>query len=233
MKSRATAVIWSLVATLFVFGQRVDTMLTKNGMYGVFQRDKREKPIYPVSYYDSTGVLKYSASYENQQLNGPVIVYDEDGLKTMVMEYKDGLKHGSNTTYYPDGRVHEIWPYRFGEIDGKAYSYHPNGKPEWTKGFRKGKFFGEHILRDSTGVLFNGEYTTVFQMGRGQYSTTCINGRPHREFTVLWNNGLQGYTGHYNMGYAEGEFVYYDKVGNVIYRDYYEKGKFVNGVQGK
>lgn len=233
MTTRSIALLFYLITTLPLFAQITDTTALKNGVYGVFQRNKHGEPQNPVVYYDTTGLLKYSASFQNQQLNGPVIYFDEDGRKTMLTEYKDGLLHGDNIYYYPDGSIQVIWPYRQGDLHGISYSYHPNGKIEWTKAYRNGKFFGERILRDSTGTLFNGDYTTVFPMGHGQYTVTCINGRPHGELKVLGRNDRLGYTGNYNNGLPDGEFVFYGRTGNVIYRDYYKNGKFVNGVQAE
>ena len=34
------------------------------------------------------------------------------------------------------------------------------------------------------------------------------------------------------MGFPDGEFVYFDRTGHLVSREYYEKGKFVKSILG-
>jgi antitoxin component YwqK of YwqJK toxin-antitoxin module len=225
LKMKALLSLCFLLATQLLLAQRTDTLRVKNGQYGVFQRDDRGKPVNPIAYYDSNGVLLYHASYLKNKLDGPVIFFDTLGRKTRLVEYRKGQKHGSEVFYYPDGSAWWRKSNRKGQTDGPSETFHPNGKIEWTKAYRKGALFGERILRDSSGALVNGDYTTVFPMSGGYYTTTCTNGRPHGKLTVFRANGEVGYTGNYNKGFPEGEFIYYDGKGDIVRREFYKNGK--------
>ena len=230
---KSVAFLFLSLASPLLCAQRTDTTEVKNGTYGVFQRDERGNPINPVAYYDSTGVLVYHASFRKNVLHGPVIHYDKSGHKTWLVEYKKGQKDGADIYFYPDGSVQWKRSNRKGKVHGRTESFYPNGNTEWTKAYREGHLFGERILRESTGALFNGEYTTVFPLGTGQYTTTCVNGRPYGKLTVFGPKGEVSYIGNYDKGFPEGEFVYYDKEGHITRKEYYKKGEFVNSVEIK
>ena len=210
-----------------VIAQRADTTEVKDGMYGVFQRDALGYPKNPVSVYDTTGRLLRHVSYRDSLLHGPVIWYDSLGRKAWTIKYKKGQKHGPDIFYFPDGTVQWKRCNRNGKYHGASTSFHPNGRVEWTKAYRNGRLHGERILRDSTGALFNGEYLTVFPAGMGQYKTICHNGRPHGELIVLRGDGTVSYTGKYDKGFPDGEFLYYDKDGKVYRKEYYSMGEFL------
>ncbi|MBK9762716.1 MAG: hypothetical protein IPO87_04980 [Flavobacteriales bacterium] len=232
LNRKVITTICILFATQFLAAQKTDTTRFKNGHYCVFDRGKDGFPINPIEYYDTTGVLTHTRSYRGQMLDGPLTVYDREGRKTELIAYKGGLKHGNNIQYFPDGSIHNIWTFRMGEVHGNGRTYHPNGQLEWSMGLKSGRLHGLRVLRDSTGAKFNGEYTTNFPLNRGYYTTSNINGRPHGKFSVMRSDSTMNYTGYFNKGYPDGEYIYYDKAGKVRYRDYYNKGKFVESIQG-
>lgn len=227
MQLRAKVLLIFVVTVNFVLAQSTDTTFSENGSYCVFRTRFGGEVINPVAYYDSTGLFIYTACWRDHRLHGPVINYDREGRKTKLMEYKAGLPDGSEVYYYPNGNVQLVQTFRSGKPHGTSTSYHPNGLVEWERTYRKGKMHGERTLRDTTGAFFNGEYTTHFPMGKGQFTNNFINGRPHGNFTVLGPIGQVRYTGNYTMGVPDGEFVYFDNSDNIISRDYYKKGKFV------
>ena len=233
LNRKVITTICILFATQFLAAQKTDTTRFKSGYYCVYQRDKKGLTINPIVYFDTAGVMKQTRCYKNGSLDGPLNLFDKEGRKIRSISYKGGLLDGNYINYYLDGTVHEIWPYRLGEAHGRSISYYPNGKVEWTKEWREGKSYGLRTLRDSTGALYNGECTTIFAGSYGYYTTTCNNGRPYGKLTVFHADSTIRYTGNYKDGYADGEYTYYDRQGKVWYRDYYNKGKFVESIQGE
>lgn len=215
----------------FLWAQRTDTTEVKNGRYSVFQRDALGNPKNPVAVFDTTGRLLSHTSWRDGLLHGPVIWYDSLGRKVLVVNYKNGQKHGPEIFHYPDGTKHWELINRRGKHHGPSTSYHPNGRVEWRKGYRDGRLHGERVLYDSTGALFTGEYVTVFPAGLGQYKTICTNGRPHGVLVVFHGDGAISYTGAYNKGYPDGEFLYYNKEGKVYRKDYYAMGRFLRAIE--
>lgn len=214
------------IASLQVCAQRMDTTEVKNGRYSVFQRDALGNPKNPVAVYDTTGRLLSHVSWRDGLIHGPVIWYDSLGRKTLAVNYIKGKKHGAEVFYHPNGHVYWKLHYRKGSKHGASSTYHPNGRIEWIKPYRNNRLHGERLLRDSTGALHNGEYVTIFPLGMGQYKTICTNGRPHGVLVVLRGDGAVSYTGAYNKGYPDGEFLYYDNGGKVYRKEYYSMGKF-------
>ncbi|MEZ4756170.1 MAG: hypothetical protein R2817_05030 [Flavobacteriales bacterium] len=102
---------------------------------------------------------------------------------------------------------------------------------EWKMGYRDERLHGERILHDTAGALFTGEYLTVFPAGLGQYTTIYTNGRPDGVLVVLRGNGAISYTGSYNKGYPDCEFLYHDKDGRVYRKEYYVMVKFMRAVE--
>mgnify|MGYP001200957607 CR=1 FL=1 len=225
LKMKALVSLCVLLAAQLLFAQPTDTLRIRSGQYGVFQRDDRGKPVNPVAYYDSNGVFLYQASYLKNKLDGPVIFFDSLGRKTRVTEYRKGKRHGSDIFYYPNGSVLLKRTNRKGRTHGPSESFHPNGKVEWTGSYRNGTFFGERILRDSTGALCQGEYTTVFPLRSGNATVSCVNGRPHGAFTAFNSAGKVMYKGSYSKGFPDGEFIYYDRKGDITRREFYKNGK--------
>lgn len=222
---RTLLTLCSLLAAQLLLAQRSGTIRVWPGPKGMIERDENGKPLNPVAYYDSNGVFLYQASYLKNKLDGPVIFFDTLGRKTRVTEYRKGKRHGSDIFYYPDGSVLLKRTNRKGRTDGLSESFHPNGKIEWSGSFRNGTFFGERILRDSTGALYQGEYTTVFPLKSGHATVNCIDGRPHGAFTAFSSSGKVMYTGSYSKGFPDGEFIYYDRKGDITRREFYKNGK--------
>ena len=227
---KTVAFLFFSVASSMLCAQRMDTTEVKNGMYGVFQSNKRGFPVSPVAVYDTTDRLRRHESYRHGHLHGPVIYYDSAGTKTRMVTYKKGKKNGREILYYPDGSVQVDVHNRNGVNHGRSTSYYQNGRVEWTKGYRDGKLHGERILRDSTGALYNGEYLTVFRSG-ARYLSVCTNGRPHGKLTMLRPSGEVSYTGNYTNGFPDGEFLYFDNEGEVWRKEYYIMGKFERSTQ--
>lgn len=228
---RTIALLFFAFATAPVLAQRTDTTAVKNGMYGVYKVDTRSKPLNPMAVYDTTGRLLRHISYKGGLLQGKVIHFDSLGRTSWTQEYRKGQKHGQETYFHPDGRIMFRAGYRNDAIHGKNITYHSNGLIEWTKSYREGKLHGERILRDSTGALFNGEYRTVFPLGRGHYTTICVNGRPQGKLVATLKSGKVAYTGNYRDGLPDGEFIFFGPEGNIWRKEFYEMGKFVRSTQ--
>lgn len=223
--TRAWVGLGFLLAGKILLAQHTDTVRVRSGLYGVFQRDEHGKRMNPTAFYDTNWVFVAHASYRKEKLHGQLIYYDTLGRKTRVMEYRKGRMHGSDISYYPDGRVQLERSNRKGKADGPAHTFHPNGNVQWTLAYRKGTLFGERVLRDSTGALVNGEYTTFFPRRSGHYTTICTEGRPDGKLTVYRSTGEVMYTGGYKKGFPDGEFIYYDRKGDVVRRESYKNGK--------
>ena len=228
---KIAAILCFTVLSSLLAAQRTDTTEVKNGRYSVFQRDALGNPKNPVALYDTTGRLLSHASWRDGLLHGQMIWYDSLGRKAWMVTYRKGQKHGPDIYYYPDGTVHWERNNRHDKHHGPSTSYHPNGRVEWKKGYREGRLHGERILYDTIGALFTGEYLTVFPAGLGQYRTTCTNGRPHGVLVVLRGDGSVSYTGNYNKGYPDGEFLYNNTDGTVYRKEYYVMGKFLRSLE--
>lgn len=230
-KMKVALILFVAFASTQLSAQRTDTTEIKNGVYGVFEADKKGRPKSLAAVYNTTGLLIRHEHYRAGLLHGPVIYFDTLGRKTLQSEYRKGHKHGSDIYYFPEGRVHYQVPFRNGKMHGDMQSFHPNGNIEWTGAFRNGTFFGKRILRDSTGALFNGEYTTFYPMGRGHFTVICINGRPQGEIIVLGPNDKMTFSGNYTNGFPDGEFLFFDRAGTVWRKEYYIMGKFERSTQ--
>lgn len=186
-----------------VKAQSPDTMRFSAGdiRYMVFKRDKKGAAAGPISYYDEAGVLR----------------------REFVMNA--GRKDGLWSYYYPGGQLWVEIPGKDGKLHGVVRSYHPNGRIHATKPYRKGKLDGERVIRDPSGALMNGEHVEVLPYDSVQIFQTCLNGRPHGRIVVK-SAERKVLEGNCVNGLAEGSFVAYDRNGNIVRRDFYEKGKF-------
>ncbi|MCC6939454.1 MAG: hypothetical protein IT226_14635 [Flavobacteriales bacterium] len=228
---KTVAFLFFSVASSVLHAQRMDTTETKNGQYGVFQRDRNGTAQNPMAVYDTTGMLLSHISYKHGLLHGPVIHFDSLGRKTWTLEYRKGRRQGPEIYFYPDGSVMVSQWNRNGVIHGPCTTYHPNGQVEWTKAYRDGKLHGERILRDPTGALANGESISYFPLDRGRYITTCINGRPQGKMVATLKNGQVGYSGNYKNGFPDGEFIFFAPDGGIWRKEYYVMGKFQRSTQ--
>ncbi|MBK6548817.1 MAG: toxin-antitoxin system YwqK family antitoxin [Flavobacteriales bacterium] len=219
-----------LHSAIVLCAQSTDTTEVKNGTYWVVQRDAKGIPVNAVVLYDTTGRMVCRGSYRGGLVHGPMIYFDSTGTKTRLVTYKKGKRNGAEYVYYPNGKTQVQSTNRNGWPQGRSTSYYPNGQVEWTKQYRDGKLFGERVLRDSTGALYNGDYLTEYQSG-ARYTTNCINGRPHGEWNMLRPNGEISYTGHYTNGFPDGEYIYFDNDGKIFRKEYYEMGKFIRSTQ--
>lgn len=197
---------------LILFGapllaQRLDTVrVEEQGLqYAVFERNDKGETVGPVSYFDSTHVLRRR------------------------MEFKDGKLHGMAVYFYPTGRTWAEIPYQKGVMHGVLRTYHSNGAIEAVKPYEEGKMHGERVLRDSTGALVNGEYVEELPYGSVRVHSTCVNGRPHGMVTVTMR-GRKVLEGNCTNGMPEGAFYIYDEQGIATRRDLYEKGRFISSI---
>lgn len=235
--------------------QQRDTTAVKNGVYWIYNTGKDGRPVGEGLAYDTTGFLRGRETYRRGYSHGELTWYDRHGRRTWTVPYskgyrhgtamqydsldrkihsitfRDGERHGPEIFYYPNGRVHYRVEYRYGQIHGTLRSYHTNGLIEWTGGFRDGEMHGERILRDSTGALYDGEYLTTFPMGMGRYRVTCIQGRPQGELIMQRNDSTVSYTGWYTDGRPDGEFLYFDREGEVYRKAHFENGVFIRATR--
>lgn len=228
---KAALLLFLAFASSLVCAQRTDTTEVKNGRYSVFQRDALGNPKNPVAVYDTTGRLLSRVSWRDGLVHGRLTQYDSLGRRTWMLTYKKGKKQGVERYYYPDGTVQYESRQRKHAVHGKHSSYHPNGKVEWRKAYRHGKLHGERILRDSTGALHNGEYVTRFPLGRGSYTTTCVNGRPQGPVVARSANGTVIYMGQYKDGLPDGEWTFFRPDGTVSWKEQYSNGKFISSTR--
>lgn len=229
--------------------QTIDTVYLQGSeyIYYVVEKDSSGRKIGPVAYYDKEDRLKKSVNYnettwytyfENRfssyaihkrdgknRIINPGKFYDENDNLVVTQTYKNG-KLVLITHYDTLGNKIQVIPYKNGKLHGTSYTYHPNGQVEWTKGYRKGKLHGERILRDSLGNLVSGEDRHHFPNSDSFIETNCTDGRPHGKFEVVSLKNGVSYSGHYDHGFPDGEYNYYDNEGNITRIDLYKKGKF-------
>ncbi len=203
-----------LITTMFILwtssicAQSVDT---------VYHTDRDRRYEYSIVTRDRKG-----------RIHGTVHSYGRHGQLMRSAEYEKGNLHGTDTHYFPNGQASMKAPYVNGKIHGTSYLYHPNGMVAWIKGYKNGKLDGERIARDSSGTLMEGEH--VFQIApysNVSMKVTCINGRPHGSFSAVHPNGKVSFTGRYEMGIPDGDYIYYNWNGQVDRVDEYRNGKFI------
>lgn len=252
---RNCALIIIALITSLLQAQQLDTTETKNGVYWVLTRGKNGRPVGEGLAYDTAGNLVGRETYRRGFTHGDMVWYDRQGRKAWTVPhvkgfrhgtavqydslerkihsitFREGMKHGPEIFYHPNGRIHYRMENRYGQLHGTLRSYHTNGLVEWTGGFREGEMHGERILRDSTGALYNGEYLTTFPMKMGQYRVTCTQGRPHGKLIMQRHNGSVSYSGQYVNGSPDGEFLYFDRKGEVYRKAHFENGVFIHATR--
>lgn len=199
-----------LIHTLFFLiyfslqAQVTDTLFLKDDLYAysVTHRSASGKLIAPVAYFDSSDVLLKSVTERNGVGNLDVIYYYNNGTVRLSMSYRKGVFHGRMTSYYSNGGI------------------------EWIKRYKNGKLHGERVAYTPTGTLFDGVNEFVVPYSDIVITTTCIKGRPDGKLVAAYPDGRVSFTGQFYVGFANGEFRYYDDDGKLIRTDIYHNGKF-------
>ena len=187
------------------YAQQADTLYLENSEYE-----------YSVTVPLKPGVGRTSVSYFDQN----------DRLKHRA-EFKKGKMHGKVLYYYDDGVPRLFLFYRKGELHGKITTYHPNGGIEWVKGYKNGALNGERVAWDLRGKLLEGENVFTVPFSDATTVTMCYNGRPDGDFVAKHPDGRIEFAGHHKMGFAHGEFKFYDEKGVLTRTDIYRNGRFL------
>jgi len=191
-----------LLITTLVSAQSVDTAFYDHGGYSTFTRNVSLK------------------------IEGMVFYHDKNHTLTSIHEYQNGVKEGISTWYYPDGIIQIKIPYKEGVVHGEVISYHPNGRIEWIRPYKHGKMDGLRIVRDATGALVNGAYTTV-SVGSVNYTVKCVEGIPNGKFELTQLDGTIALQGQYINGCPDGIFTYFDSEGKVESKQFYKTGTYI------
>ncbi|MBP6311377.1 MAG: toxin-antitoxin system YwqK family antitoxin [Flavobacteriales bacterium] len=187
------------------YSQQADTLYLENSEYEY----SVTKPLKPgsnrtiVSYFDRKDRLKQKAEYKKDKMHGKVLYYYDDGVPQLFLFYKKGELHGKITTY------------------------HPNGGIEWVKGYKNGALHGERVAWDSRGKLLEGENVFTVPFSEATTVAMCYNGRPDGDFVAKHPDGRIEFAGHHKMGFAHGEFKFYDEKGDLTRTDIYRNGRFI------
>jgi antitoxin component YwqK of YwqJK toxin-antitoxin module len=190
-------------------------------------------------YYEN-GQLKSKVTYENGIKNGLEITYNEDGKVTHRGTWYRGNKHGKFTTYSRDGKkVLDITNYDMGLHDGQFVKYWPNGNVNNIGQFKNGVEYGkfenftqngnlkmEYVYDNRGKLLYKSEY---YPSGGMDYEYHV--GETHTDFVRYHegtNNIIKQKYSKNSQGFLDGEFIEYDRNGNVTQKYMYRDNRVVN-----
>ena len=172
-------------------------------------------------FYDSTWAINsrdHASYYRNTFLDtiytaliGPVQDHYADGSISMKGKYSGGRKQGPFNFYYPSGQLKVQGAFSNNDPLGTWKFFYEDGKPRQTLEFVNNDF---RVLsyHDPSGIQ-------KVKQGNGRYEGMVYG---FSQADTLYLDGLVA------DGYKDGEWVYYDEDGTIIYVEKYKKGKFRN-----
>ncbi|MEO9477504.1 MAG: hypothetical protein ABJG41_18300 [Cyclobacteriaceae bacterium] len=168
----------------------------------------------PRYYFYDNGILSSVVFFENGLKNGEAIQFRKDSTIEKQGTYKDGLTHGSYVRYRKNSQKKFQTSYANGIRNGFQYLYNVKGNPtsRWTyvDGKRE-KMFKQYVYHKNDS-LKTSYYTTVFKQADQTLKSYHDNGLLH-EIGEIKNNK------------REGEWIEYDRNGEIVERAFYIKGK--------
>lgn len=153
-----------------------------------------------VSYeYDPTGVLTSVTNYTNNRKDGKELTVS-NGVIVLENNYNNGVLSGLSTSYYLDGTLRSTGNYVNNLRNGEWVWKYPDGTVKLVENYQNGKISG-----NITGYFPDGNKERVFQVTNGNGS-----------FTQYYDNGKLKAKGSIVNYSSAGDWVFYDKNGNVM-----------------
>jgi antitoxin component YwqK of YwqJK toxin-antitoxin module len=128
--------------------------------------------------------------------------YYENGNKKYEIPYEDGEIHGTARYWWENGKMMQLVEYRAGILDGKSIRWYEHGPKQSEEHYKNGLKEGVSIEWDQTGKkLFEQHYE---------------NDTLHGLSTHFYPSQVRKVQGQYNRGMMDGQWIYWDDIGNVI-----------------
>ena len=179
-----------------------------------------------VEFYENGQPKKYTIYEKNNQSS--VYSYNSDGDLTKMETYKNGYKNG-DAYVLSDGVIIEKEFFINDKLEGDASSYYSEGQAKSSGKFkndlRDGKWTwyypdGEmKLIETYVNGKVSGDIKGYFPDGSVERSLSLLNGEG--EFLQYYNNGVLKAKGKFHNYSAYGEWLFYDKNGNIVTTDYF------------
>jgi antitoxin component YwqK of YwqJK toxin-antitoxin module len=121
----------------------------------------------PATHYFPSGQVREADNYVDNRIEGESKTYYPSGKIEWLNNFVYGMKHGKQIHYYEDGNIQEESDYRYGVRDGKYISYYPNRQVENVINYKNDVLEGERMNYDESGELilkrfYHDDYMTGF-----------------------------------------------------------------------
>jgi antitoxin component YwqK of YwqJK toxin-antitoxin module len=189
----------------------------------------------------STGELRATGAYRNNQQSGKWNFYYKNGKKEQEGSYLRGLYDGIWTWYYDNGNIWREETYFNGKEDGLATEYDEIGniitKGEYINGEKEGLWFykvNDHTEEGNyqTG-LRSGVWKYYYEDGTLQFEGKFEQDQPHGKHKYYYPSGVLSEERYYVRGVREKNWKKYDELGNLQMTITYNRDQEyrINGVK--
>lgn len=167
-----------------------------------------------VEYYES-GAVSYKGSFSGGVYGNTGTAYYEDGTVKYKGSFSEGVYDGEGIAYYEDGATQYKGSFSDGLYDGSGTLFYAGGGVMFKGSFHAGLYEGDGTLYlpdgDSIHARFqNGTGDGVidwYKNGRLWYSGEADDLTPNGFGTVYASGGKVIYTGRFNQGTLDGEWL--------------------------
>lgn len=169
------------------------------------------------------GTLKSEGNRKNFKLDSTWKFYNENGNLSMIINYKEGNKHGKKINYSDEEIIKENL--KNGVKDGWKKIYFKDSTLKRKVYFKKGKKDGYEKVYNKIGRLISLlKFDNGFLVSREFINRKDKQGRKQGTWKTFYPDGDIKFSGNYLDGKKNGIFKKYDKKGNLVSIEKYEKG---------
>lgn len=198
---------------------------------GVLDDQGREQGLW-VFYY-STGEKKAEGEYKDGKKIKEWKYYHRNGKMEQTGRYQNDLPVGFWRWYFDDGTVRREEEYFRGLMEGPSVEYNEFGEVvaegEYLDGFKEGPWnykVGDHT---ELGSYVEGERQGLWKYYWAdtedlQFQGGYIDGEPDGKHKYYWPNGKVRMEGKYIVGAKNGDWIYYNELGEIQLYITYEDG---------
>ncbi|MFO8055522.1 MAG: hypothetical protein R6U19_10225 [Bacteroidales bacterium] len=174
--------------------------------------------------YYKDGTIKSEGNRKNFKLDSTWKFYNSDGEINMIINYREGLKNGKRITYSEEEIIMEH--FKDGIKDGWTKVFYPDSTVKREVYFDNGKKDGYEKEYDEQGnIIALNEYDQGFLVNREFINRRDNQGRKQGPWKTFYPDGSLKTSGVYLEGEKHGVFREYDKKGNLLNIEKYDKGK--------
>jgi len=192
-------------------------------------------------YYDTKGIKKKEENYKLGKLHGPKTSFYPNGNIEQKFMYSDGLAHGIYIKMHPGGNTEVAGKYILDKKEGSWFTYNTDSTLVASEVFFNNQLQGEKTLFFGSGKkseIFNyvngnkhGIWKQFFDEGgiksEGAYYGNYLNGVVKHYYP----NGKIKTKGNFEKRKKEGAWIEYNENGEETHKNYYKKGKKLQGQQ--